>query len=80
MKTITVHKAQTTGDQVIEDVVIRIESPFPNHGSIDEVRSRFDDEAELLMRGLQSLPGGTFDALLVRMLEKKRSHFVVAWP
>jgi len=79
VKTIVVHKAQPSGVP-IDDVRLRIEGEIQCPASIADAAVAFDREADLIMDAFQSLPQGTLDALLVRMLEKKRSHFVVAWP
>lgn len=82
MKKVSVYRAQDTGSVQVERVAIVIDAPIPVGPSVtivDDLHKLFETEAELVFRALKSLPGGTFDALLVRMLEEKRSHHVVPW-
>jgi hypothetical protein len=80
MKTIDVHRAQGT-DQPVESVTLVIGDPIPDglKGDLRRLRRQFTEEAALVYSALKHLPGGTLDALLVRLLEEKRSHHVVAW-
>lgn len=81
MKTIEVHRAQDT-DQPVEPVALVIRDPIPSppgNTSLDELRRTFSEDASRVYSALKRLPGGTLDALLVRLLEEKRSHHVVAW-
>lgn len=80
MKTIEVHRAQDT-DQPVEPVTLVIGDPIPDEsrGDLRRLRRQFTEEAALVYSALKRLPGGTLDALLVRLLEEKRSHHVVQW-
>jgi len=40
----------------------------------------YNDQASKIMNALASLPGGTFDALLIKMLDRKRSLLRVREP
>lgn len=75
-----VYKAQATGNQVVEDVVVSIETAFPGGiVSLGFADAIFSKEAEALESALYgALPGGTYDRLLGKMLERKATHFVVA--
>lgn len=77
--------AQPTGGQVIPTVNIRIAEPIPEI-PVDESstiylrkhRDMYTCQAKMLSRALcHSLPGGTLDALLVDLLDRKRSLFRV---
>jgi|HubBroStandDraft_1064217.scaffolds.fasta_scaffold110988_3 hypothetical protein len=85
MKTIEVYRAQgTTDHDPTEPVTLVIKDPIPlpmgrMEVQLDELHQTFVTEANLVYAALKALPGGTLDALLVRMLEEKRSHHVVTW-
>lgn len=80
-KHITVRAAQpNTRDQEIEPVYLTITECFPYSLSEDEInktREGFKEDAERLFIALRSLPGGTFDQLLILMLQKAASSFIV---
>ena len=74
-----IYKAQATGRQAVENANIVIEEPFPPARSLDVAAEMFAIEAEALEAALYgSLPGGTYDRLLGKMLERKASHFIVS--
>ena len=79
---ITISKAQPTGDQVIPDAHIHItgEQPeFDFRSGLAVWGIYFDEQAEAMELALHgSLPGGTYDRLLGRMLERKASHLRLA--
>lgn len=89
-RTITVHRADPTGDQVIPVTTIRIELPIPKLPDVpretplaeylrplDEI---YAADAEAISIALHdSLPGGAFDRLVMKLLEIKASHFRVSW-
>ena len=73
------HKAKATGDQKIPDAEIRIELAFQSIDNLELYDRIFLDDAERLERLLyRCLPGGTYDRLLGKMLERKATHFVVS--
>jgi hypothetical protein len=76
----TIYKAQPIGDQVIPDLDIRAtdtlpEQPFfPSSTWEKHWRDIYAAQAGAIADALYaSLPGGTLDALLVEMLDRKRS-------
>lgn len=83
MKTISIYKAQPIGDRIPEDVTIEIRGEFqPSNypATYDDVRKDFAVEADLIEKALiNSLPGGTYDALFGLMCKRKASQFVVAF-
>lgn len=87
MKIITIHKAQnTTAVSPVESVCLHILEAIPETVSresetlevqLGRLRSLYEFEAGEIMSALKSLPRGTKDALLVLMLDEKRSLLVV---
>jgi hypothetical protein len=77
MKYLELHRAQPIGEQ---DTALRITIASPvREKSLDAggERARFEGvELEHALR--QSLPGGTYDQLLIAMLQFRRSQLVVA--
>ena len=71
---------KAVGDNV-PSATILLSTPIPYNrikADTEELRQVFMKEAEELFQALiASLPGGTLDALLVRLLDHKRSQFVV---
>ncbi len=72
-------KAQP-GQQPVPGAVIRITQELPaEFEDLEEAAAFYYDQAkELEITLSDSLPGGTYDRLLVRMLAHKASHFRVA--
>ena len=82
MKQVNIYKAQrliSSGDEVESvSIVINLEVSDGPLESLDEWKQVTQKEAEALEDALiSSLPQGIYDALLIRMLERKRSLFVV---
>ena len=76
---LSVYKAQATGDQVVEDAEIAITTTIPTMQSLDHTDALFCIDAGALESALYgSLPGGTYDRLLGKMLARKATHFVVS--
>ncbi len=89
MAIITICKADPSGiaENETEDVVISITGkipgkiqPFPRGPDLLSTADRFfDSEAQRLFEALRdSLPGGTIDRLLGKLLAYKASHFIVS--
>lgn len=80
-KDIIVRGAQpNTKDQKIDTVYIEITGHFPysiKAEELEKTREGFKEDAQKLFDALRSLPGGTFDQLLILMLRKTASSFVV---
>jgi hypothetical protein len=76
------HRAQPTPGLMTPSLTIVIDEEIRrDHSSegTDHRRNLFRQEARALALALRgSLPGGTVDALLVELLDSKRSEFVVA--
>lgn len=73
-----VYKAQSVGEETVPDTHIHIEIPIRDVKTLEEGVLLHEDGAELLFKALKySLPGGTFDRLLAKMLTYKASHFVI---
>jgi len=71
-------RAQAVGEDVPPETIIMIKDPFPQLG-IEEADMAHEDGAEKLAQALwRSLPGGTVDRLLVKLLLLKASSLVVA--
>ncbi len=78
MQTIILYKAQPIGDKSPKDIEILIKGSFPTFETISKSDKLFNDEAVSLETTLHNtLPGGTYDRLLQKMLERRASHFVV---
>jgi hypothetical protein len=88
MRTVHLYKAQALTDRGLppESVSILIEKEFPDlvfgmapdDTWIKVHRREFDHQAETLVDTLiDTLPGGTIDAIIVRLLDYKRSLLVV---
>jgi hypothetical protein len=71
---ITVFKAQQTTEETIPDMTITATEELPQHTGLAAPTIRFYEQARLIADALyDSLPGGTLDALLVEMLDRKRT-------
>lgn len=74
------YKAQpiVRGAAEVSDLYIRAGTPVPSLSDLLDMRALFAKEARNLADALQeSLPGGTIDALLVELLDRKRALLVV---
>lgn len=81
VKQIHVRAAAPIGDRIVDPVMINISGYIldpTNKAQAFEVKEKFKEDAELLFYGLRSLPGGTFDQLLILMLQHTASSFIVA--
>lgn len=79
MKTIHAMKAQGLRDSTsVESVTIVIDEVFTAHIEYDDVLRAHRENARVIVDALYAaLPGGTFDALLIEILDRKRSALVV---
>lgn len=78
---IYVFKAQPTGDQVIADLHLTAERPFPDFESPKAAAEAHDVDAQFVVSALlASLPGGTIDAILRLLLTHRASLLRVRWP
>lgn len=70
----TVYKAQQTTEVTIPNMSITATEELPHDTGLAAPRIRFYEQAKLISDALyDSLPGGTLDALLVELLDRKRS-------
>jgi hypothetical protein len=84
MKTVSICKAEPLGAEV-PNVELRIQDPMPTFsialGRDTEREAFFDQQAATLLDALtSSLPGGTVDALLVRLLRRRIDLLSIPWP
>ena len=79
MITTNIFKAQPTiENEPILSHVISITDTMPEVVSLDDARAVYAKEGTAIADALFScLPGGTLDALLIEMLDRKRSLFVI---
>lgn len=67
-------KSQSITDTEVESLTLNFETVFPD----DRQPAIHDREAEKLETALVNiLPGGTYDRLLTKMLERKHSQLIV---
>lgn len=80
-KHITVRAAQSSArNREVESVYLTITGCFPyatGKADLYAVTEGFKEDAERVFLALRSLPGGTFDQLLILMLKKTASSFIV---
>jgi hypothetical protein len=79
---IAVKRAGRVADHLAPATRIIIEEEMPELGrmSLAEFDAIFQSDAEAIENALHmALPGGTYDRLLVLMLQRKASHFIVPW-
>jgi hypothetical protein len=81
-----IHICKANGDRYreIPDTTIHIDADIPEFdfsGALEQAGQFYDKQAETLFVALRdSLPGGTLDRLLGKMLAYKASHFrVLSW-
>ena len=75
---LSIYKAQPVGDGEVEPCRINIYREVPKAESLEVAATLYDKEAESLEEALyNSLPGGTYDRLVSKMLLRKASHFVI---
>lgn len=74
-----VRAAEPIGDQVITPTKIIIEGHYPTatKQECERLAQQFKIDAWKIFNALRSLPGGTFDQLLILMLQASASSFVV---
>ncbi|RJP48768.1 MAG: hypothetical protein C4586_08625 [Anaerolineaceae bacterium] len=79
MKTVSICKAQGIPRvNSIEPVTIVIEREFPEYKALSQSAEHFEKDADALVGAiLTTLPGGTIDRLICKLLQKKASLFVV---
>jgi hypothetical protein len=80
MTILHIFKAQRTlRDLEIPTTTLQIEREIPNSNDLKEAEQIYQKEAETICEALyKSLPGGTFDHLVIEMLKRKVSLFKVS--
>ncbi len=75
----TLYKAQAVvSSEPIPDLHLSAVEPIPDGGTLDDARDAYQAQAHTIATALRrSLPGGTIDALLVELLDLKRSLLVI---
>lgn len=78
-KYISIHAAEPIGDEIIEAVCITIDGHLSSQTreDVERLQQQFKIDAWKIFNALRSLPGGTFDQLLILMLQKCATSFVV---
>lgn len=81
-KVVNIFCAQPLGNEQVEKVTIHIHVPVQDFGDRFDweqaLRDMYMEQGNTLAEALcGSLPGGTIDALLVDMLDRKRSLLIV---
>lgn len=80
MQTINIEKAQSVAGLPSLSITIIIDEEIKSAKDLAEVSRIFNQQAETLESALHnSLPGGTYSALLEKMLRRRASHFVVSY-
>lgn len=79
-KRVRIHKAQPViQSEPVQDTWIIIQKELPDAPSLEVAQETYTAQGLKLDRALyESLPGGTYHALLVAMLERKHSLLVVS--
>lgn len=78
MREISIFRARPIGEVPVPDVRITIKDAIEESGSLDCARSLYRAQGEQLADAfMRSLPGGTVDALVLALLERKVSLFRV---
>lgn len=85
--TVVVHRAQPVGGHPVLVSIIEIRPTIPDPRPSPAVLGEYSSDAVMAQDAKHiadalyaSLPGGTFDRLIVLLLERKISHFVVRHP
>ena len=72
-KNLTVAKAAPLGDRIMPSAILNIIADLPEVGHDPDWRERaaalYDADAAQVFEALKCLPGGTFDRVLIKMLE-----------
>jgi len=81
MPTLKIYKAQRTiKDLEVKSAEIVIDEEIPNVHTLAAADGIYALQAFCLCEALEaSLPGGTFDHLLIEMMKRKVSHFKVSY-
>ncbi len=78
MTTIKVAKFDPLHNKVAEDTVISITESLPEYrkGTIQDTLAYYENQADMIADALfNSLPQGTFDRLLIKLMQRKTSLY-----
>jgi len=78
VKEVPIYKAGSIGNQIIPDVSILIAGELPDFKELKEHAELYDRDAEKIVEALRSLPGGTWNRVLVKMLERQLSYLRIS--
>ena len=77
IQNILIHKAGSVGGLPVESKSISISKEMPDFQSLKDTEHIFDSDAEAIVKALcESLPQGTVDRVLAKLMAKKASSFV----
>lgn len=84
MTLVSVFKAQAIGEEHVEAASLYIHEELPELARTAddwlELTTRlFEEDAQKVVDALHSLPGGTLDRVLVKLLTEKVSQHIVPW-
>ena len=84
VRPIYVFKAQAIGEQHIDSVTLNIHRELPDLACtvadwLERTTRLFDEDAQKVVDALHSLPGGTLDRVLVKLLAEKVSQHIIPW-
>lgn len=75
-----IHKAQGIGKQEVESLIVEFSEEIPYPVSIEGSEKLFRDDGRTLEFLLyHALPGGTYDRLLIAMLQRRTSQLIVSY-
>lgn len=78
---VTVFRAQPLGGKQTPKLNLKTGNPFPPFSGHEDARVHFLLDAAEIVNGLEaSLPGGTVDQVLIKLLSRKASELRVASP
>lgn len=79
LKIVRVHRAQPiVDDEPVDKVTIKVDKTMPRQSTLEEAYRDYEADAKKIADALEdSLPGGTFSALLIELLERKKCYLVV---
>ena len=79
MEEVNVCKAALTGTKPTEPIAIIIDQELPQQENLEAIHNFATRQADMIEAALvDALPGATYDRLLMRMLERKASFYIVS--
>ncbi len=81
MKAIVAYKAAPIGSETVQSVTLTIETIMPELDTLAHYAQVYEAEAEVIADALHaSLPGGTYDHLLAKLMERRACTLRVNFP